>query len=189
MRETYQKLEKIAKENPEAGVDFVPAVEYFDVADATSFLAEENGYTEWPGFRVLQSAEYTSKHESIQFGVTYRSWVLNPPVYLKWLQQRAEKQGAQFIKAELTDLQHAVALYRGIQRHDNMNDITAVVDASGRGFNDQDSFPSRGQFILVSNQCDETISHHWSDGSSTVIIPRPLDGGTVIGGTKEPNNW
>lgn len=158
MRETYQELEKIKEENPEAGVDFVPAVEYFDIADATSFLAEENGYTEWPDFRILQSPEYPSKHESIQLGVTYRSWVLNAPIYLKWLQHRAEKHGARFIKAELTDLQDAVTLCRGIQHHDHKVDIIAVV-ASGRGFKDNDSFPSRGQFIIVSNQCDQTISH------------------------------
>jgi D-amino-acid oxidase len=189
MRETYQELEKIARENPDAGVDFVPAIEYFDVADATSFLAEENGYTEWPGFRILESTEYPSKHNSIQLGVTYRSWILNSPVYLQWLQMRAEKRGARFMKAELTDMQHAVSLYRESQLRESKAGIIAVINASGRGFDDRDSFPSRGQFIIVSNQCDETISHHWSDGSSTVIIPRPLGGGTVIGGTKEPHNW
>ena len=65
----------------------------------------------------------------------------------------------------------------------------AIINASGLGFNDEKSFPSRGQFIIVSNEYDKTISHHRVDGSSTVIIPRPLGGGTVIGGTKEPNNW
>ncbi|CAG7920181.1 unnamed protein product [Penicillium olsonii] len=183
MRETYREFEKIA-EIPEAGVNFIPAVEYFD---APSLL--DSGYTEWPGFRILEATEYPSGHESIRLGVTYRAWVLNSPTYLQWLQRQAEKHGAQFIKAELGDPQQAVAVYRASQPHGVVSDVIAIVNASGRGFDDRDSFPSRGQFIIVSNKCDQTISHHWADGSSTVIIPRPLGGGTVIGGTKEPHDW
>ncbi|KAI2764155.1 hypothetical protein DTO012A8_9517 [Penicillium roqueforti] len=189
MRQTYQEFEKIAKHHPEAGVDFIPAVEYFDTADATSFLAEENGYTTWPDFQILDPTQYPPQYPSIQLGVSYRSWVLNSPVYLKWLQTRAEAQGTRFIRANLTDLEQVVSVYRENTSQDEIDHVSAVVDASGRGFNDPDSFPSRGQFIIVSNHGDRTISHHWSDGSSTVIIPRPLGGGTVIGGTKEPNNW
>ncbi len=63
-----------------------------------------------------------------------------------------------------------------------------VVNASGRGFGDANCFPSRGQFMLITNDYHSTVSHHSADGHSTVIIPRP-HGGTVIGGTKEPNNW
>ncbi|CAG8946526.1 unnamed protein product [Penicillium salamii] len=187
MRETYQELQRIAKEIPEAGVKFVPAIEYFDTAATLSL--DEGGYTEWPAFRILEASEYPVGHESIQLGVTYGGWVLNSPVYLKWLQQQAEKQGAQFIKAELADPQEAVTVYRASQPHGVASDIIAVVNASGRGFDDHASFPSRGQFIIVSNQCDQTISHHCRDGSSTVIIPRPLGGGTVIGGTKDPHDW
>ncbi|KAJ5951352.1 D-amino-acid oxidase [Penicillium vulpinum] len=189
MRQTYQEFEEIARNYPEAGVDFIPAVEYFDTADAASFLAEENGYTTWPDFRILDPTEYPSQYPSIQLGVTYRSWVLNSPVYLRWLQTRAEVQGARFIRANLTELGQAVSVYLENKSRDDSDNISAVIDASGRGFDDPDSFPSRGQFIIVSNHCGKTISHHWSDGSSTVIIPRPLGGGTVIGGTKEPNNW
>ncbi|KAJ5159119.1 D-amino-acid oxidase [Penicillium coprophilum] len=188
MRHTYQEFEKIARDHPEAGVEFIPAVEYFDTADATSLLAEEKGYTTWPEFRILDPAEYPSQHPSIRLGVTYRSWVLNSPVYLKWLQTRAEAQGTRFIRAPLTDLEQAASVYLENKSKNESDHISAVVDASGRGFNDPKSFPLRGQFIIVSNHCDKTISHHWSDGSFTVIIPRPLGGGTVIGGTKEPNN-
>lgn len=112
MRQTYQEFEKIAKHHPEAGVDFIPAVEYFDTADATSFLAEENGYTTWPDFQILDPTQYPPQYPSIQLGVSYRSWVLNSPVYLKWLQTRAEAQGTRFIRANLTDLEQVVSVYR-----------------------------------------------------------------------------
>lgn len=189
MRDTYSELEILAKEYPESGVKIVPAIEYFDSADAKSFLAKENGYIDWPDFRILKSEEYPAHHDSIRLGVTYRSWVLNSPVYLQWCQKQAEEQGVQFVRANVASMDEAVSVFQQkVQRSDG-SDIQAVINATGRGLNDPDSFPSRGQFIIVSNQCDKTISHHWADGSSTVIIPRPLGGGTVIGGTKEPNNW
>lgn len=190
MRETYRQLQTIAEQHPEAGVQFIPAIEYFDSADLTSFLAKENGYIDWPGFRTLAPQEYPVGHPAIQLGVTYRSWVLNSPVYLQWLKRRATRRGVRFIRARVSSVEDALAVIRpdpSVSRTEER--VLAVVDASGRGLNDPSSFPSRGQFVVVSNSCDRTISHHWADGSSTVIIPRPLGGGTVIGGTKEPNNW
>ncbi|KAJ5880662.1 uncharacterized protein N7473_011715 [Penicillium subrubescens] len=189
MRDTYSELEVLAKQHPESGVKIVPAIEYFDSADAKSFLAKENGYIDWPDFRILKSEEYPAHHDSIQLGVTYRSWVLNSPVYLQWCRKQAEEQGVQFVRANVASMDEAVPVFQQRVQECENSDIRAVINATGRGLNDPDSFPSRGQFIIVSNQCDKTISHHWADDSSTVIIPRPLGGGTVIGGTKEPNNW
>lgn len=191
MRDTYSEFEILAKESPESGVKIVPAIEYFDSADADSFLAKENGYIDWPDFRILKPEQYPEHHESIQLAVTYRSWVLNSPVYLQWCRKQAEKQGAQFIRANVASMEEAISIFQGQSQGSDTDDtcIQAVINATGRGLNDPASFPSRGQFIIVSNQYDKTVSHHWADGSSTVIIPRPLGGGTVIGGTKEPNSW
>ena len=187
MRETYREFESITNKHPEAGVQFIPAIEYFDSADPDSFLAKENGYIDWSGFRTLEADEYPPGHASIQLGVSYRAWVLNSPVYLEWLQRRAEHQRVTVLRAQVTDMEDAISTFRQkTSRDQDGASIHAVVGASGRGLNDPDSFPSRGQFIVVSNRFDKTVSHHWADGSSTVIIPRPLDGGAVIGGTKEP---
>lgn len=34
-----------------------------------------------------------------------------------------------------------------------------------------------------------TVTRQNADGSWTFCVPRNFDGGTIIGGTKEPNNW
>ncbi len=47
----------------------------------------------------------------------------------------------------------------------------------------------KGQTCLVSNPCDRTITQFNPDGTWTFIIPRPLEGGTVIGGTREAHDW
>ncbi|RAL08771.1 FAD-dependent oxidoreductase [Aspergillus homomorphus CBS 101889] len=189
MRETYTELQRLSEKHPEASVQFVPGVEFFDVADPAYFdprLTQENSYASWPGFRVLDPQDFPEGHDTVKLGVTYTAWVLNSPVYLRWLEQEAKKLGVKFIHRELAALEEAVFVSR---EHEPDRNILAIVNASGRGFNDPHSFPSRGQFIAVSNRCEKTVSHHWSDGSTTVIIPRPLGGGTIIGGTKEPKNW
>lgn len=39
------------------------------------------------------------------------------------------------------------------------------------------------------NPCPATITRQNIDGSWSFCIPRPLDGGTIIGGTKQPHDW
>ncbi|KAJ5489667.1 hypothetical protein N7539_004557 [Penicillium diatomitis] len=209
MRTTYAQFEELATTRPECGVQFVPAIEYFDVADKETFLAKENGYIDWPDFEVLGGG---GDSVGTEIGVE-RSWILNSPVYLEWCRRWAVELGVEVIRAGVASLDEAVEVFRkerqrtvntkegedggggggggGGGRSDVNVDVSvcAVVNATGRGFDDPDSFPSKGQFIIVSNPCAQTISHHWADGSSTVIVPRPLGGETVIGGTKEPNNW
>lgn len=46
-----------------------------------------------------------------------------------------------------------------------------------------------GQTCLVRNPCSTTITRQNTDGTWSFCIPRPLDGGTIIGGTKQPHNW
>jgi D-amino-acid oxidase len=46
-----------------------------------------------------------------------------------------------------------------------------------------------GQTCLVRNPISKTVTIQNSDGSWSFAIPRPLEGGTIIGGTKEPHNW
>lgn len=46
-----------------------------------------------------------------------------------------------------------------------------------------------GQTCLVANPCSVTVTRQNADGSWTFCVPRGFDGGTIIGGTKEPDNW
>lgn len=188
MRESYDELKRIADDASleAAGVSFMPAVEYFDTLPTKDDLAM---FAAWPGYRLLGADELPRSKEasSVKGGLTYSAWVINSPVYLKWLRQEAGKHGAVFLRARVGAIEEAAFV---AQHHQPELPVPgAVVNASGMGFGDTNCFPSRGQFILVSNSYDRTVSHHSADGHSTVIIPRPLGGGCVIGGTKEPNNW
>lgn len=46
-----------------------------------------------------------------------------------------------------------------------------------------------GQTCVVRNPVSETITRQNSDGSWSFCIPRPPEGGTIIGGTKQPHDW
>ena len=46
-----------------------------------------------------------------------------------------------------------------------------------------------GQTCIVANECDSTVTRQNADGSWVFCVPRNFDGGTIIGGTKEPNDW
>lgn len=183
MHETFDKLKQVSETDKASGVAFIPAAEYFD-----SELSDQDRemFSSWPGFRVFEQRELP-KSGSIKAGLTYEAWVLNSPVYLAWLQKKAEEDGVVFVRETLTALPEAV--FVATKHRGDMPPVDIVVNASGIGFGDAACFPSRGQFILIENTYDKTISHHCADGHATVVIPRPLGGGTVIGGTKEPNNW
>ncbi|KAJ6444057.1 FAD dependent oxidoreductase superfamily [Purpureocillium lavendulum] len=183
MQETYAKLGEICRNESTAGVEFVPAIEYFD-SDLSPRDLEM--FSVWPQFRLLEPTELPES-ATIKAGLTYSAWVLNSPVYLVWLQRRAEAHGALFFREHLRSVQEAFFL--AASHNPALPPPFAIVDASGMGFSDPACFPSRGQFILLSNEYDRTISHHSADGNATVVIPRPLGGGTVVGGTKEPHNW
>ncbi|UNI24287.1 hypothetical protein JDV02_010045 [Purpureocillium takamizusanense] len=183
MHETYAKLSEICRTESTSGVEFVPAVEYFDAELGPRDLEM---FSAWPRFRVLGPSELPQS-STIKAGLTYSAWVLNSPVYLVWLQRRAEAHGAIFFREHLTSVQEAFFL--AAHHNSTQPPPCAVVNASGMGFADPNCFPSRGQFILISNEYNRTVSHHAADGNATVVIPRPLGGGTVIGGTKEPHNW
>ncbi|GME41195.1 FAD dependent oxidoreductase superfamily [Neofusicoccum parvum] len=186
MQETYTKLQDLAKEDSSTGIQFIPAVEYFEDPEAASSLLKD--FSSWPGFSIVDPTD--TPNESIHTAITYDAWVINTPVYLAWLQRQAELRGVTFIRARLNAVAEAYSV--ACEQHAENCDIprpTTVVNASGMGFEDVQSYPSRGQFLIVSNPYDRTVSHHAADGVATVVIPRPLGGGTVIGGTKEPHNW
>ncbi|KAK2590992.1 hypothetical protein QQS21_011328 [Conoideocrella luteorostrata] len=182
MRESFDKFKQLSDADKSSGVSFVPAEEYFDSELSGK---DRDMFAAWPGFRLFETSELPGG--TVKAGLTYSAWVLNSPVYLKWLQAKAGENGAIFARETLSAIPEAVSV--ASQHRKDLPCPDVVVNASGSGFGDAACFPSRGQFILISNEYDKTISHHCGDGNATVVIPRPLGGGTVIGGTKEHNNW
>ncbi|KAL2891286.1 hypothetical protein HOO65_010644 [Ceratocystis lukuohia] len=167
--------------SPEAGVTFLKAEEYLEVPHPeylalTEARARELGMQ---GFRLLSRAEMPP---DVVWACEYDTWCVNPMVYLAYLARRLALGGCLFVKKQLQELDDA------FKPNPLIGPVLAVVNCSGWGFADPDVFPIRGQTAVVSNQCSKTITRQRKDGSWTFCIPRGLSGGTIIGGTKQPND-
>jgi glycine/D-amino acid oxidase-like deaminating enzyme len=114
--------------------------------------------------------------------------IVNPQIYLPYLQCQLLTLGATFVRRRLTHICEAFAL----------NSPVAVVNATGLharhfgGIEDHKVFPIRGQTILVRNECAKMYSMGADDrvpqGESTYIIPRACGGGTILGGCRQVDN-
>jgi len=73
----------------------------------------------------------------------------------------------------------------------------AVVNATGimasklGGVEDLAVYPTRGQTILVRNECSKMYfrAAERLGEEPTYIIPRPFGGGTILGGCRQAGNW
>lgn len=71
-----------------------------------------------------------------------------------------------------------------------VKDVPLVVNCSGRNFDtDPKTNVMRGQTVLVKNTYHKTATRHNKDNTWSFLIPRPLGGGTIVGGTKQLGDW
>ncbi|PWY65600.1 Fcf1-domain-containing protein [Aspergillus heteromorphus CBS 117.55] len=178
-KRTYAHFKNLAAHEQGCGVQSVPGVEYLE-NPPVEYLAPENirnAYAHLDGFERLTEGECPP---GVKWGVRYQTFVVNPPVYCAYLLRQFVLRGGEVREYTFVDPREAFHLADGVK---------TVVNCSGMGFGDEKSFIIRGQTCLVRNPCSLTITRQNIDGSWSFCIPRPLDGGTIIGGTKQPHNW
>ncbi|OJJ61746.1 hypothetical protein ASPSYDRAFT_40279 [Aspergillus sydowii CBS 593.65] len=166
--------------NPASGVALTDAIEHLE-NPPPEYLTEDvfDNYTHLDDFRKLSPEELPP---GVKWGVKYRTFCINSPVYCAYLLRRFILRGGETREYTLANPKEAFYLAR------NRN-VKTVVNCSGMGFGDEKAFIIRGQTCLVRNPCNVTLTRQNSDGTWSFCIPRPLEGGTIIGGTKQPHNW
>ena len=117
---------------------------------------------------------------------------MNPQIYLPYLQSQLLARGTIFIRRHLSHIREAFILIPESKP-------SAVINATGLlalrlgGVEDKNMYPTRGQTILVSNECSTmyslTSSKMESNQDWSYIIPRAFGGGTILGGCREADNW
>ncbi|CEL03552.1 Putative D-aspartate oxidase [Aspergillus calidoustus] len=170
---------KTASQDPASGIAKVEGIEHLEnpPAEYRDQKAIETYYGHLDGFRFLEKSELP---EGVVWGVRYETFVVNSPVYLAYLLRRFILLGGRTREYTLADPREA--FYLG-------ENVRTVVNCSGVGFGDEKSFIIRGQTCLVRNPTTTTLTRQNTDGTWSFSIPRPLDGGTIIGGTKGPHDW
>ncbi|KAJ5246441.1 hypothetical protein N7468_001424 [Penicillium chermesinum] len=159
---TYEFMKRVAVDEPASGVQFIKGIEYLE-APPPEYLDEQsvrNSYSHLDGLRYLSAKE---RPAGVVWGVEYDTYVVNSPVYCAYMLRKFILKGGSMRKYTLASLKEAFSLASNVR--------------------------NRGQTCLVRNLSSATITRQNSDGSWSFCIPRPLDGGTIIGGTKQPHNW
>ncbi|KAI8963612.1 FAD dependent oxidoreductase [Daldinia sp. FL1419] len=180
---TFDHMRSAQARYPEAGITFMKGVEYLEAPnEAYRALTEERAHMElgMSAFRLLEKEELP---EGVKWGCEYDTWCVNPMVYCGFLLRRFAILGGKVLRKEVRDPREIFSW------NIEAGPIDMLVNASGNGFGDEKMFITRGQTCLVANPCPVTVTRQNADGSWTFCVPRNFDGGTIIGGTKEPNNW
>jgi D-amino-acid oxidase len=179
---TYSYMEGLSITNPEAGITFMKGIEYIEAPgpEYDELTEDRAGELEMEDFRLLRPEEFPD--EKVKWGCEYRTWCVNPMVYCAFLLRRFVHRGGKVVKRELRDPKEVFAMQE-------LGSVYLVVNASGMGFGDKDVYPTRGQTCLVANSCEATVTRQNADGTWTFCVPRDFEGGTVIGGTKEVDDW
>ncbi|KAK0656578.1 hypothetical protein B0T16DRAFT_501149 [Cercophora newfieldiana] len=186
---TFSRMRALAESEPSVGITFMKGIEYLEAppAEYTSLTPHRAAELQLPGFRLLGKEEFPD--DKITWGCEYDTWSLNPMVYCSFLLGRFTFRGGQIRKRELKDIKEVFALPLG-ELGFEAGRIDAVVNASGYGFGgDPNMFITKGQTCLVANECDVTVTRQNADGSWNFSVPRGFNGGTIIGGTKDVDDW
>ena len=197
-------MKKLHSLHPQtAGITFLPGIEYLEspppeylsLSSPTDPVARS--LASLCGFRVLPPSSHPDA--KVKWACEYETYCVNPMVYLTFLLRRFFHQGGKIVRRELRSISEVFALrpaedlllgQPSSSSSSQCARIDAVVNASGTNFGqDPDVFVTRGQTVLVAEECDATVTRQNSDGSWTFSVPRGFEGGTVIGGTKEVGNW
>ncbi|RSL66753.1 hypothetical protein CEP54_003539 [Fusarium duplospermum] len=181
LKQTVAELESHRQSEPWVGIRRLPGIEYLEdpspeylKQDAQSFAAE----TGLSGYRKYEARELP---EGVKLAFEYDTYCINSPLYCSNLLRKFILQGGKTLHRELKSEEEAFTL---------ASQVLFVVNASGMGFKDVKCFPIKGQIVLTNlAAADKTITKQLKDGSWSFIIPRSFNGGTVIGGTKEPGDW
>ncbi|KAI5970536.1 hypothetical protein CANMA_000445 [Candida margitis] len=180
-RETLRYFAEVAVANPESSIQFVDGVEYLQSPNDL-YKKVQYGYSE-------EMNNFATLNDQQGFtGFKYDTWVVNTVVYLQYLYRKLVfQQNVKFIHQKLDNLKQVTTMFKS----------PIIINCSGMGLQynggyDSQCFPIRGQTLLIkpprSFKLDKTVTYQLADGSWIFIIPRPLNGGVILGGTKQKND-
>lgn len=182
-KDTYLHFKELSIKHPESGIKFVRGVDYIEY-DNKLYENVSAGYSEVvEDFRVIDKSELP---EGVKFGAEYKTWSVNPIKYVTFLYEYLLMRGVLFIKRRVESLEEIEEEYLD----------AIIVNATGIGFNDDKVYQIRGQTMLIRPPVEvleefenKTVTYQLSNGEWCFVIPRPLNGGIILGGTKDAKNF
>ena len=182
-------MKELTQRNPECGVELVPAAEYLENPLPENLMLKSGDVYAGPGdrFRVYNTMELEAVNSgndsgSVKWACEYETYVVNVHIYCQYLLQNFIRKGGKTVQKRLETLDDLTDTPTDSSRP------LLVINCSGTGLpGDPDPKVKiiRGQTVLVRQQFDKTLTRQCADGVWSFLIPRPLGGGTIVGGTKQ----
>lgn len=190
-RETLLYFREFSKSYPNL-VNCCYGVDYFDPRQADTndariiraLESEDGEKVDLPWFHEIcdefEVFDTAKLPPGATYGIKFDTVTINAPEYVKWLLGQCQLANVTFVTREVEHLE------------DVPGEI--LINCLGLGaasiFQDNKLYPTRGQTVLVENTTNltDTLSRVGPDFLS-YLIPRPGDGGLIIGGCQQPNNW
>lgn len=133
-RVTNRVLARQAAIEPACGVIFMDGYD-FVAAPSDAYKQLKGGYGQSEGFTLLEKDNFPVDMD-ITFGARYKTWSLNSPVYCGYLLRKFLLRGGKTLKRTLMRAEEAFSLAPS---------VSIVINCSGFGFGDPNTFPSRGK--------------------------------------------
>lgn len=188
-RGTYNRFKKLAVEHPETSIKFITGVDYLEF-DNKLYENLSAGYTE-----VVDDFEVIPKNKlpkGIKFGAKYKTFSVNPHKYMEFMLNSLNiKQSIKLIQRQVYSLKQVSELFPN----------SIIVNCTGNGLlfsgdHDANCFSIRGQTLSVRPPLhqlekfeNQTITYQLANGEWCFCIPRPLNGGIIVGGSKNEENF
>lgn len=192
---TAEIMKDLAQSRPESGVQVVPAGEYLETPPPEN-LALKTGdvyASVGDGFQVLTEDQLkvlnsNFKKENLKWACEYETYVVNVHVYCQYLLQQFLERGGNTTQKKLSGLSDISSALSNAFTSAQTQQPLLILNCSGIGLPeapDPDIKVIRGQTVLVRQTFDRTLTRQCADGTWSFLIPRPLGGGTIVGGTKQ----
>ena len=179
---TYETMKVLAEDMPRSGVELMQGVEYLNqpAEEVVSGLKNGDVYASpEDGFRILKEDELV---EGTKWGCEYLTYCVNPAVYAAFLTESFTFKGGIMVERTIKEAREVFDT-DGLDLGGN---VRVVVNCSGTNFGQDPKMKIiRGQTCLVKNKYHRTMTRQYADGRWTTIIPRPHNGGTIVGVSKE----
>ncbi|CUM68105.1 uncharacterized protein PRCAT00005822001 [Priceomyces carsonii] len=175
---SYRQFMSDARTDPKCGVCVIGVEEFFEKRPDTLEQLWYSGVN--PKFRDMDKCKYEDKQ--FEYGCEYETVSIEPPRYLHFLKNEIQKLGGNFIRKEIKSVD---------ELYIDFPNTIIFINASGvgpkyiEGLYDENSFPNRGQNVLVKTKTDKAFSRNGNE--YTYVIPRPLQGVVVCGGVNQEN--
>lgn len=178
----------------EIGLEIRPAEFYWDAPGPSYDFRQSHWWCEdekLMPIRELDLGECAENGFPGGTGFSYETVAVNPELYCKWLLRQCENHaGGGRFETHTMRIGHFREVFEMLPGAKAVVNCTGV-DA-GKLVGDDSCFPTKGQTVLVQGRAHRLVTRRNETGVEpweALVIPRPGERLTLLGGCKIPGNW